>query len=43
MDVMRPWIANRIFELMGGQEDDIIVDTVINTLQGDVGCACCGF
>jgi len=35
LDTIKPWIANRITELLGGMEDDVVVEYVFNQLDAD--------
>ncbi|CAG0902120.1 unnamed protein product, partial [Darwinula stevensoni] len=35
LDVIKPWIAHRITELLGGVEDDVVVEFVFNQLEAD--------
>ena len=35
LDTIKPWISNRITELLGGLEDDVVVDYVFNQLDAD--------
>lgn len=33
-DAMKPWIAKRITELLGGLEDDVLIAYVVEQLEG---------
>ena len=35
LDTVKPWITNRITELLNGMEDDVVVDYVFNQLEAD--------
>ena len=35
LDTIKPWITNRITELLGGLEDDVVVEYVFNQLDAD--------
>ena len=35
LDTIKPWITNRITELLNGMEDDVVVDYVFNQLEAD--------
>ncbi len=35
MDTIKPWISNRITEMLGGMEDDVVVEYVFNQIEAD--------
>lgn len=36
MDTIKPWIATKVTELMGGIEDDVLFEYVFNQLEDKV-------
>lgn len=44
LDTIKPWITSKITELLGGMEDDVVVEYVFNQLEADkVIILCCLF
>ena len=44
LDTIKPWITSKITELLGGMEDDVVVEYVFNQLEADkVIIPCCLF
>jgi hypothetical protein len=39
MDVIKPWIAKRVTELLDGLEDEVLIGLVYNQLEQPVRCA----
>lgn len=37
MDVMKPWIAKRVTELIGF-EDEVLINFIYGLLEGEVSC-----
>jgi len=35
LDTIKPWMATKITELLGGMEDDVVVEYVFNQLEAD--------
>ncbi len=35
LETIKPWITTKITELMGGIEDDVLVEYVFNQLEAD--------
>lgn len=35
LDTIKPWITSKITELLGGMEDDVVVEYVFNQLEQD--------
>ena len=35
LDTIKPWITSKITELLGGLEDDVVVEYVFNQLEAD--------
>ena len=35
LDTIKPWITSKITELLGGMEDDVVVEYVFNQLEAD--------
>lgn len=35
LDTIKPWITSKITELLGGMEDDVVIDYVFNQLEAD--------
>lgn len=35
LDTIKPWITNKITEMLNGMEDDVVVDYVFNQLEAD--------
>ena len=35
LDTIKPWITSKITELLGGMEDDVVIDYVFNQLEQD--------
>jgi len=35
LDTIKPWIASKITELLGGMEDDVVVEYVFNQLEAE--------
>ncbi len=35
LDVVKPWIAQRITDMLGGIEDDVVVEFVFNQLEAE--------
>lgn len=33
LDTLKPWITSRITELLGGYEDDVVIEYAFNQLQ----------
>lgn len=38
MDVIKPWIAKRVTELLGGLEDEVLIGLIYNELEQQVCC-----